>query len=87
MPQKTIAFRCYHPDCAGDPELKIIIEVPAGTGQRSGKKQMLVYCERNHPNLLNVPQNWNGNEPVLGGDDEDLDGRSGGLIILKGRKP
>ena len=85
MPTKKIAFRCYHPDCAGEQPTELIIEIPARRGTVSGQKQKLVYCHRNHANLLNLPADWDAHPPTLG--DEGFLGYRQDVPLFQGRQP
>jgi hypothetical protein len=82
---KRIAFRCYRPECAGEPPTEIIVKVPKTAAVGSGEKEKLVYCEHcNHPNLITLPDTWDAEQLVLG---RDIVAYSHGLPVLQGRRP
>jgi hypothetical protein len=83
MPRKKIAFRCYHTECANDPPTELVIDVLRGRAVGAGKKEKVVYCARNHLNVITLPDTWNTQGPILG-DGET--GGSSGTPVLQGRR-
>jgi hypothetical protein len=83
VPSKKIAFRCYHAECANDPLTELVIDVPRGRAVGAGKKEKVVYCARNHLNVITLPDTWNKHGPIMG-DGET--GESGGPPVLQGRR-
>jgi len=70
MPQVTLSFVCWHEDCAGQPPTEVKVNVPAGATRASARqKELVVYCTRQHPNIVTIPEGWGQRLPTLGGDD------------------
>jgi hypothetical protein len=88
MPDKTFLLRCAYTDCGK--ETKIILTAPPSSARRRGKQekkiQLTRYCEHcNHPNLINVPETWDGN-PLILGEDNPIIGSRNGMPVIKGEK-
>lgn len=70
MSQITFKIKCWHEDCAGQPATEVEVEAPDGATRASARqKEHLVYCGRQHPNIVTVPDGWGQRLPTLGGDD------------------
>lgn len=85
MPDKRIKFSCYHSDCSQDPPTEIVLQVSSRIGSSGGEAQRLVYCDRNHQNILDLPSEYGAGDLILGGEDAP-DGSRGGSV-LRGRRP
>ena len=85
MPSRSIAFACYHPDCANDPPIQVIVEEPKNQAAARGTKQIEQYCERGHLNIITLPDTWN-KRPLVLGDPEVIDEQDG-VPILRGEEP
>ena len=83
MPGKQMSFRCYHPDCAGDPPTELMIDVPRRPAVGAGRKEKVVYCNRNHLNVITLPDTWNVQSLVLG---DDIVGFQGDVPVLQGKQ-
>jgi hypothetical protein len=87
MPQVKLAFRCYHADCAKDLPSTLYVEIPRGAPEAgSAKKQKLVYCARNHQNVLDLPATWDARSPMLG-DRSGAIAYHDGIPVVQGRQP
>lgn len=84
MRDKRLAFRCYHSACKDDEPLELIVTLPDNQLSSGGTKEKLVYCERNHMNLITIPDTWDIRSLVLG---DDILWPQGGVPIVQGRKP
>jgi hypothetical protein len=81
--QRKIAFKCYHADCANDPPLEILVEVPREARAARGSKEITKQCERGHWNVITLPDTWNVRPLVLG--DDEVIGEVNGVPVVQGR--
>ena len=85
MPQIKTRFKCYHPDCAADPETEILLDIPRGPANAQRTRALLRYCKRNHANILDVPATWDHRSPVLG--EPPAPGAGTSFPTLHGKEP
>ena len=84
MEQRKLAFKCWHSDCATDPPLEILVEVPSGRRAARGSKEINNQCERGHWNVITLPDTWSVRPLVLG--DDEVIGEVNGVPVVLGRQ-
>jgi hypothetical protein len=84
MRDVKIILQCVDPACKHDPLTELVVKVPEQGTVSTGDRERIVYCKRNHPNIITAPKSWFDTPLVLGDDDDEFADEP---PIMQGRDP
>lgn len=84
MSELRAKFQCHHKACKHAPPSEVVLKLDGAVTAGTGKKQIVVYCNQNHENIVEVPANAGRAPLVLGPDIIHYDNQ---VPVFQGKDP